>query len=196
MKQIRPKTERTCALVDAGAFSLAKSLVLGALSWPRQMGEESGNGHQTGSSFGTGSASASNLLGRGLCVLRTHLAECGAQHVHAHFGSNGADIALLCHLLGGPPYSITIHGPEDFDAPRPQSLREKVHQRQICRRHQQVHSESALPLVPSPEDWPKIHVILLGSLMKILCLLQSYPCRYNHAWLTWADWLSRRVRLF
>ena len=36
-------------------------------------------------------------------------------HIHAHFGTNPATVALLCHHLGGPSYSFTVHGPEEFD---------------------------------------------------------------------------------
>lgn len=47
------------------------------------------------------------------CVLRSWF---GVQidHVHAHFGSNPAAVALLWRLLGGPPYSFAAHGPEEF----------------------------------------------------------------------------------
>ena len=44
------------------------------------------------------------------------------QHMHAHFGTNGATVAMLAHALGGPGYSFTVHGPEEFDAPRDLSL--------------------------------------------------------------------------
>ncbi|MCR2745923.1 glycosyltransferase family 4 protein [Limnobacter parvus] len=39
------------------------------------------------------------------------------EHVHAHFGANSAEVAMLIHLLGGPTYSFTVHGPEEFDKP-------------------------------------------------------------------------------
>src|SRR5690606_29314079 len=39
----------------------------------------------------------------------------GCSHVHAHFGTNSATVAWLCFLLGGPPFSFTVHGPEEFD---------------------------------------------------------------------------------
>lgn len=39
------------------------------------------------------------------------------QHLHAHFGTNPATVALLAHLLGGPTFSFTVHGPEEFDKP-------------------------------------------------------------------------------
>ncbi len=51
----------------------------------------------------------------------------GVQHLHAHFGTNSATVALLCRALGGPEYSFTVHGPEEFDAPKALSLAEKVH---------------------------------------------------------------------
>lgn len=50
----------------------------------------------------------------------------GIQHMHAHFGTNATTVAMLANALGGPGYSFTIHGPEEFDAPAALSLGEKV----------------------------------------------------------------------
>lgn len=50
----------------------------------------------------------------------------GVAHVHAHFGTNAATVAMLSHALGGPGYSFTVHGPEEFDAPRALSLPDKI----------------------------------------------------------------------
>lgn len=49
------------------------------------------------------------------------------EHIHAHFGTNPAAVALFCRLLGGPTYSFTVHGPEEFDAPNQLSLKDKIH---------------------------------------------------------------------
>lgn len=38
----------------------------------------------------------------------------GCGHVHANF-TNATSIAILARLLGGPPTSLRIHGPEEFD---------------------------------------------------------------------------------
>ena len=46
----------------------------------------------------------------------------GIQHMHAHFGTNAATVAMLANALGGPGYSFTVHGPEEFDAPLALSL--------------------------------------------------------------------------
>lgn len=48
------------------------------------------------------------------------------EHVHAHFGTNSATVAMLCHELGGPGYSFTAHGPEEFDHALLLGLREKI----------------------------------------------------------------------
>jgi len=50
----------------------------------------------------------------------------GVAHMHAHFGTNAAAVAMLANALGGPSYSFTTHGPEEFDAPKALSLGEKV----------------------------------------------------------------------
>ncbi len=50
----------------------------------------------------------------------------GAQHVHAHFGSNSAEVVMLAHALGGPSFSFTVHGPEEFDKPQTLKLAEKI----------------------------------------------------------------------
>lgn len=52
----------------------------------------------------------------------------GARHVHAHFGSNSTEVVMLAHALGGPPYSFTVHGPEEFDKPQALKLAEKIKQ--------------------------------------------------------------------
>ena len=46
--------------------------------------------------------------------------------MHAHFGTNAAAVAMLTRVLGGPHYSFTVHGPEEFDAPAALSLGDKI----------------------------------------------------------------------
>jgi len=60
------------------------------------------------------------------CVLLRWLRKTGSRHLHAHFGTNSASVAMLCRMLGGPPYSFTVHGPEEFDKPQGLSLGEKI----------------------------------------------------------------------
>jgi glycosyltransferase involved in cell wall biosynthesis len=46
-------------------------------------------------------------------------------HLHAHFGTNPAEVAMLARALGGAPYSFTVHGPEEFDHPLALGLGQK-----------------------------------------------------------------------
>ncbi|MBI1319203.1 MAG: glycosyltransferase [Candidatus Hydrogenedens sp.] len=50
----------------------------------------------------------------------------GVQHVHVHFGTNAAAVARMMTLLGGPGYSMTVHGPDEFDQAIGLSLGAKV----------------------------------------------------------------------
>lgn len=60
------------------------------------------------------------------CRLLPWLREFGATHVHAHFGTNSAEVVMLAQALGGPSYSFTVHGPEEFDKPQFIHLGEKI----------------------------------------------------------------------
>jgi glycosyltransferase involved in cell wall biosynthesis len=60
------------------------------------------------------------------CVLLGEFRRWPVDHLHAHFGTNPAAVALLCRLLGGPPYSFTAHGSELFTSPESHSVGEKV----------------------------------------------------------------------
>ena len=48
------------------------------------------------------------------CRILPWLKNFGATHVHAHFGNNSAEIVMLAHALGGPPYSFTVHGQDEL----------------------------------------------------------------------------------
>lgn len=52
-------------------------------------------------------------------------AQDGVTLIHTHFSTNAAAVALLVWRLGGPRYSFTAHGPDEFDDSRA-SLAEKV----------------------------------------------------------------------
>ena len=60
------------------------------------------------------------------CLLLEWLKASDAAHLHAHFGTNAAEVALLTRALGGPSYSFTVHGPEEFDRPEALHLAAKV----------------------------------------------------------------------
>lgn len=52
----------------------------------------------------------------------------GAAHIHAHFGTNPAELALLAARLSGVTYSFTVHGYDEYDKPEFIGLRTKIHE--------------------------------------------------------------------
>ncbi|MEM6649630.1 MAG: glycosyltransferase family 4 protein [Pseudomonadota bacterium] len=50
-------------------------------------------------------------------ALRHQTEKDGIRHLHVHFGTNAAAVAMLCRLMGGPSYSFTAHGPDEFTNP-------------------------------------------------------------------------------
>jgi colanic acid/amylovoran biosynthesis glycosyltransferase len=95
------------------------------------------------------------------CVLRRWLKKSGATHVHAHFGTNAATVAMLCRRLGGPPYSFTIHGPDEFDRPQRLALGEKVHDAAFVVVISSF-GRSQLYRWTAFADWGKVHVVHCG----------------------------------
>ncbi|MCX7559230.1 glycosyltransferase [Sulfitobacter sp. F26204] len=85
----------------------------------------------------------------------------GVRHAHAHFGTNPAAVALLGSLLGGPKYSFTVHGPEEFDAPRALSLATKIAHSDFTVAISQF-GRSQLCRWAAHADWAKIKVVHCG----------------------------------
>lgn len=85
----------------------------------------------------------------------------GATHAHAHFGTNAATVAMLSHLLGGPKYSFTVHGPEEFDAPRALALGDKIHHAAFTVAISQF-GRSQLCRWAEHADWARIKVVHCG----------------------------------
>ncbi len=95
------------------------------------------------------------------CRVVPWLRKAGAQHIHAHFGSNSAEAAMLVHILGGPAWSFTVHGPEELDKPQFIGLSEKIRQ---CSFVVAVSSYTRSQLYRWAElqFWPKVQVVHCG----------------------------------
>jgi glycosyltransferase involved in cell wall biosynthesis len=86
------------------------------------------------------------------------LAENGVDHLHVHFGTNSAAVARLIRRLGGPVYSMTVHGPVEFDAPIGFSLREKAIEAGFVVAISDFCFAQLCRWLP-PDQWPKIHIV-------------------------------------
>jgi len=82
-------------------------------------------------------------------------------HIHAHFGTNSTEIALLAKSLGGPPYSFTVHGPEEFDKPLTIHLTEKIEHAKFVVAVSSFGRSQLFRWV-SHRHWPKIREVHCG----------------------------------
>lgn len=85
----------------------------------------------------------------------------GVEHVHAHFGTNPAAVAAIVRAWGGPPFSFTVHGPDEFDAPIALSLGAKIADASFVAAISS-YGRSQLMRWSSPEQWPKIGIVRCG----------------------------------
>ncbi len=85
----------------------------------------------------------------------------GLTHIHAHFGTNSTTVAMLSHALGGPTYSFTTHGPEEFDAPHALALDLKLRHASFAVAISS-YGRSQLARWCQPALWPRIHVVHCG----------------------------------
>lgn len=151
---------KTKVVLGQGVASLATALVRVALGRPW--------------AFMTGLSLAWQLSRRGergllyhlvylaeACLLLGWLREAGIDHVHAHFGTNSTTVALLCKALGGPTYSFTVHGPEEFDKVQAIALPEKIKQAKFVIAISSF-GRSQLYRWADLDDWAKIHVVRCG----------------------------------
>lgn len=83
------------------------------------------------------------------------------RHLHAHFGTNPAAVVMLTRILGGPSYSFTVHGPEEFDHPVELSLREKIAHAAGVVVVSDFGRSQIYRWIPYPE-WRKVHVVHCG----------------------------------
>jgi glycosyltransferase involved in cell wall biosynthesis len=96
------------------------------------------------------------------CLLLQWIRRAGSiTHLHAHFGTNSAAVAMFTRMLGGPPYSFTVHGPEEFDSPEQLSLAEKI-DRAAAVVAVSSFGKSQLYRWVEPEQWSKVRVVRCG----------------------------------
>lgn len=152
--------EKTRVILDIGVLNLLLSLISFAIKRPIALFRGLFLALKVGIKSDTGILHHIIYLAEA-CTLRRWLSECEATHVHAHFGTNSTTVAMLCHACGGPEYSFTVHGPEEFDRAVNIALTEKINRAKfvvaIC-----SFGLSQLYRWCSYEQWQKIHVIRCG----------------------------------
>jgi glycosyltransferase involved in cell wall biosynthesis len=151
---------RTRLILGVGVAGLLRASLRVLLARPVQAGQALGLALRMGRRSDRGVPRHLAYLAEA-AVLREWLAAAGVEHLHAHFASNPAAVAMLCRALGGPPFSFTVHGPDDFDRAPYLALDEKLSRAafavtvshygrsQLCR-----HTDPAL--------WRKVELVRCG----------------------------------
>ena len=93
------------------------------------------------------------------CRLVLWLRESKVSRLHVHFGTNSAEVGMYAHCLGGPPFSFTVHGPEEFESPM--GLAEKVAEATFVAAISS-YGRSQLYLRCKATEWPKVQVVRCG----------------------------------
>ena len=95
------------------------------------------------------------------CAAMPVLRDARIEHLHIHFGTNPAELGMLIEALGGPGYSLTVHGPEEFDRPDFLHLGAKIRGARFvaaitsfCR--------SQLSRWVAYTEWPKLRIVHCG----------------------------------
>jgi colanic acid/amylovoran biosynthesis glycosyltransferase len=109
------------------------------------------------------------------CGVASFVRATGAVHIHAHFGTNPAEVAMLASLLSGVTYSFTVHGYDEFDKPEFIGLRNK-----ICRSEfvaaVSYYGRSQLYRWCDDVDQTKIKLIRCGLEQQFHNSVEDAPC--------------------
>ncbi len=91
------------------------------------------------------------------------------EHLHAHFGTNSAAIAMLVKQLSGLSYSFTAHGPEEFEKAGWLHLDAKLAMAEFAVCVSQF-GRSQLMRWSRPDRWAKIKLVHCGLDEKFLAV--------------------------
>lgn len=85
----------------------------------------------------------------------------GVGHLHNHFAEGSASVAMLASVLTGVPFSLTVHGPAEFDHPAALALGEKVRRASFTAAVSDF-TRGQLLRWTDPDDWGKVRVVRCG----------------------------------
>jgi glycosyltransferase involved in cell wall biosynthesis len=151
---------RTLVLLDAGLARLVAAALVAAVTMPRRFLTALWKTTRMGLRSERGILRHLVYLCEA-CLLRRWLTLARVHHLHAHFGTNAAMVALLCRVLGGPPYSFTVHGPEEFDKADSLALTEKIAGARFVSTVCNFGRSQVLRRCPL-HTWQKVHVVRCG----------------------------------
>jgi glycosyltransferase involved in cell wall biosynthesis len=151
---------RTRAVLDAGPVGLVLAVARTAMTRPAHFARALALAWRVGKRSDRGRIVHLVYLAEA-CVLAGWLRRDTIRHLHAHFGTNSATVAMLSQAVGGPGYSFTVHGPEEFDKPEALGLGEKIARAEWVVGISQFGRSQLLRWCDFAH-WDKVHVVHCG----------------------------------
>ncbi|WAJ31106.1 glycosyltransferase family 4 protein [Antarcticirhabdus aurantiaca] len=93
--------------------------------------------------------------------LRQEATRRSVAHIHAHYSNNPAAVVMLCRALGGPTYSFTAHGPDEFAEPAAQGFGDKIGRAAFVVAITD-YARGLLVRLASPDDGARVTVVRCG----------------------------------
>lgn len=151
---------RTTVLIDAGMTALCAATLGLAITRPLRFARAIGTMRGLRRAAGGGRFRHLAYLAEAALLVRL-VEQRSILHLHIHFGTNPAAVALLCKALGSISYSMTVHGPEEFDAPVALSLPRKIAEAAFAVAISS-HGLGQLMRWSDPDHWNKLAVVRCG----------------------------------
>ena len=151
---------KTITVLDKGIITLLGSLIIEAIRHPLGFFRALGCAYHMARASSNGAWRQLAYLAEAAWLKRDWRTK-GIRHVHAHFGTNPTAVARLAHVWGGPTYSFTVHGPDEFDAPGAIDLGGKIADAAFVAGISS-YGRSQLMRWAAPAHWPKIEVVRCG----------------------------------
>ncbi len=159
-EEVREESRRTFYLLGAGVLRLAFAAAAALVRSPRRMAAALRLAFRTGApGVRARVRQVAYLLEAAL--LAREMRRLGVTHLHNHIAEASASVALLASTIGGIPWSLTVHGPGIFFAPRLWALGEKIARSAFTACISEFCRSQCMVFAP-PSAWERLKVVRCG----------------------------------
>ena len=156
----RLEAKKTRCIIDAGPVEISRAVSVSLMARPVRSIRTVLRALRMGLRSEAGLLRHLFYAGEAL-VLASWLRAEGSPHLHAHFGTNSATVAMLASFINGGAFSMTVHGPEEFDKPSLIHLPEKIRSAKAVFAVSS-YGMSQLRRLVEPEYWDRIRIVPCG----------------------------------
>jgi len=156
----RREAAKTRRIVGAGASALVAAMAASALVRPLGAAAALADAVRLGAGSDAGLFRHLLYFGEAM-ALAGWLRRDAITHLHAHFGTNSATVAMLAARINGARFSMTVHGPEEFDRAPKIALAEKIRRASFVAAVSS-YGRSQLRRLVEPDHWDKIVIVPCG----------------------------------